>query len=184
VIDAKAPRRADNNGVLMTAPDDGAPQREGRAEMTRSWWFEDFEVGQRFTSQGRTITEADIGGFAAWTWDTNPVHTDAVYAAAGRFGVPIAHGMLGISVAMGLASRIGVFETCSIALLGIDEWRFLSPIVAGDTVRCELEIVGARLTSRGDTGLLERKFALINQRDQRVQSGRIGLMVALRPACE
>ncbi|MCD9197905.1 MaoC/PaaZ C-terminal domain-containing protein [Aeromicrobium wangtongii] len=149
--------------------------------MTRPWWFEDFEVGQRFITQGRTITEADIGSFAAWSWDTNPVHTDAVHAASGRFGVPIAHGILGTSVALGLLSRLGIFETCSIALLGVDDWRFVAPIVAGDTVRCELEIIGTRLTSRGDAGILDRSLVLVNQHDRPVQRGRIGLMVATRP---
>lgn len=148
----------------------------------RDWWFEDFEVGQRFSSQRRTITESDIVTFAGWSWDTNPVHTDAVHASEGRFGVRIAHGMLGLSVLMGLVSRIGVFEECSVALLGIDGWRFMKPVIAGDTVRCEVEIVGVRRTSRGDTGVLERSFTLINQRDELVQSGRIPLMVAVRPA--
>ncbi|MEN3122057.1 MaoC/PaaZ C-terminal domain-containing protein [Janibacter terrae] len=72
------------------------------------WYFEDFAAGQVFRTQGRTITEADLVGFAGWSWDTNPVHTDAVHTADGRFGRPIAHGVLGLSVAMGLASRLGI----------------------------------------------------------------------------
>ncbi|WP_456697699.1 MaoC/PaaZ C-terminal domain-containing protein [Aeromicrobium sp. P5_D10] len=146
-----------------------------------TWWLEDFEVGQRFVSQGRTVTEADIVSFAGWSWDTNPVHTDAVHAATGRFGAPIAHGLLGLSVLMGLVSRIGVFDGCSIALLGIDEWRFLAPVMVGDTVRCEVQIVGVRRTSSGVSGVLDRSLVLLNQRDESVQAGRIGLMVAARP---
>lgn len=72
------------------------------------WYFEDFAAGQVFRTQGRTITEADLVGFAGWSWDTNPVHTDAVHSADGRFGRRIAHGVLGLSVAMGLASRLGI----------------------------------------------------------------------------
>ena len=144
-------------------------------------FFEDFEVGQVFTSQGRTITETDVVLFAGWSWDTNPPHTDAESMRDSRFGGRIAHGMLGISVAMGLASRLGVFEDSSIALLGIDEWRFTAPIRIGDTVRCRVEIVGARATSRGDAGILDRQFELRNQRDEVVQEGRIGLMVSKRP---
>ena len=144
-------------------------------------FFEDFEVGQVFTSQGRTITETDVVLFAGWSWDTNPPHTDAEAMRDSRFGGRIAHGMLGISVAMGLASRLGVFEDSSIALLGIDEWRFTAPIRIGDTVRCRVEIVGARPTSRGDAGILDRRFELRNQHDEVVQEGRIGLMVSKRP---
>lgn len=147
-----------------------------------AWFFEDFAVGQVFETQGRTVTEADLVTFAGWSWDTNPVHTDAVHSATGRFGRPIAHGMLGLSVALGLASRLGVFERCSIALLGIDSWRFEQPIVAGDTVRCTLRITGVRATSNGRAGILDRELALTNQDGTIVQRGNIGLMVARRPA--
>jgi acyl dehydratase len=144
-------------------------------------YFEDFHPGQVFTSQARTITETDVVTFAGWSWDTNPVHTDAESAARGRFGGRIAHGVLGLSVAMGLASRLGVFESCSVALLGIDDWRFRRPLMPGDTVRCRVQILDTRLTSGGDTGILQRRFTLLNQRDDVVQDGEIGLLVHVRP---
>ncbi|MGO1166535.1 MAG: MaoC/PaaZ C-terminal domain-containing protein [Janibacter sp.] len=146
------------------------------------WYFEDFEAGQVFRTQGRTITETDIVSFAGWSWDTNPVHTDAEHSARGRFGQPIAHGVLGLSVAMGLASRLGIFERCSVALLGIDGWTFTHPVVVGDTVTCTIHITDARATSKGDAGILEREFVLTNQDGTTVQQGSIGLMVARRPA--
>ena len=38
-------------------------------------YLDDIEVGDSFTTKGRTITEADIVNFAALTWDTwNVVH--------------------------------------------------------------------------------------------------------------
>ena len=146
------------------------------------WYFEDFEVGQVFRSQGRTITESDVVTFAGWSWDTNPLHTDAAYSGSQRFGRPIAHGLLGMSVAMGLAARLGVFESCSVALLGVDEWRFVRPILVGDTVTCEVAITGTRPTSGGATGVLAREFSLFNQDDEVVQRGSIGLLVLRHPA--
>jgi len=143
-------------------------------------FLEDFSAGQTFRTQGRTVTEADVVGFAATTWDTNEVHTDAVTAAEGRFGERIAHGLLGMSFAMGLASRLGIFEGSSVALLGVEEWRFLAPIRFGDTITCEVEIVGVRRTSAGDTGVLDRRFTLSNQAGETVQTGRIPLMVRAR----
>ena len=145
-------------------------------------YFEDFSTGQVFVSQARTVTETDVVTFAGWSWDTNPVHTDAEAARHGRFGGRIAHGVLGLSVAMGLASRLGVFESCSIALLGIDGWRFRGTLLLGDTVRCRVEILETRLTSKGDAGILRRRFTLLNQREEDVQEGEIALMVSLRPA--
>ena len=143
-------------------------------------YFEDFEPGQVFVTQARTISEADLVTFAGWSWDTNPVHTDAESAGAGRFGERIAHGLLGMSVAMGLVSRLGVFESCSIALLGVDDWRFRTPLRIGDTVRCQVEIL--HTTSKGDAGILARRFTLLNQRDEVVQEGEIGLLVSRRDA--
>ena len=143
--------------------------------------YEDFRPGQVFLSQARTITEADVVTFAGWSWDTNPVHTDAESARDGRFAERIAHGVLGLSVAMGLVSRIGVFEACSIALLGIDDWRFRRPLRIGDTVRCRVEILDTRLTSRGDAGILRRRLALLDQHGEVLQDGEVGLMVHLRP---
>lgn len=145
------------------------------------WFFEDFAAGQRWTTQSRTITEADVASFAGWSWDTNPVHTDAVTTAEGRFGERIAHGVLGLSVAMGLVSRLGVFEHCSVALLSVDQWTFMAPIRIGDSVRCSVEIVGVRATSNDATGILQRQFVVTNQHGTAVQSGRIDLMVSRRP---
>lgn len=145
-------------------------------------YFEDFAAGQEFLSQGRTIVEADVAGFAAWSWDTNPVHTDEAVAAAGRFGGRIAHGLLGVSVAMGLASRLGVFEGSSVALLGIDEWRFERPVRIGDTVHCRVVIESVRPTRDGRSGILERRFGLIDQDGFVCQRGRIALMVSRRPS--
>jgi acyl dehydratase len=146
------------------------------------WYFEDFSEGQRFLTQRRTLTESDVVTFAAWSWDTNPVHTDAVGAGDGRFGERIGHGLLGMSVAMGLASRLGVFEACSVALLGVNDWRFLAPLRIGDTVHAEVVITGTRRTSSGDTGILHRHFRLLDADDVLVQEGDIDLMVATRPA--
>jgi acyl dehydratase len=74
-----------------------------------------------------------------------------------------------------------VFESCSIALLGIDGWRFQRPLMLGDTVRCRVEILATRLTSKGDAGILRRRFTLLNQRDEDVQEGELPLLVTLRP---
>ena len=48
--------------------------------------FDQLEVGERFTTESRTIGEADIMGFAALTGDEHPQHTDADWAETSRFG--------------------------------------------------------------------------------------------------
>lgn len=145
-----------------------------------AWFLEDFAAGQVFVTRGRTVAEADVVGFAATTWDTNEVHTDATSAARGRFGERIAHGMLGLSYAMGLVSGLGVFEGSSVALLGVEEWRFVAPITIGTTIHVRLEIIGVRRTSAGDSGVVDRRFTVLDAEDQVLQTGRIPLMVRAR----
>ena len=48
----------------------------------------------RTVSHTRTVTEADIQGFADVSGDHNPVHLDEAYAATTPFKGRIAHGML------------------------------------------------------------------------------------------
>ena len=64
-------------------------------------YLDDLEVGDSFTTKGRTITEADLVNFAALTWDTYPLHVDAEWASKTMFGERIAHGMLVLSYAAG-----------------------------------------------------------------------------------
>ncbi|HEY9294404.1 MAG TPA: MaoC/PaaZ C-terminal domain-containing protein [Microlunatus sp.] len=144
------------------------------------FYFEDFSVGQQFTTPGRTISEADVMSFAAWTGDNNQVHTDAEFASGTRYGQRIVHGMLGASLCLGLISRIGVFEGSSVALLGIDNWRFTNPIFIGDTLTCTVDIVGIRLTSKGNTGVVQRELKLRNQRGEVVQQGRMDILILTR----
>jgi acyl dehydratase len=144
-------------------------------------YLDDLRAGQVFITPGRTITEADVMSFAAWTNDNNQVHTDAEFAKHTRFGQRIVHGMLGASLCLGLIARTGVFEGSAVALLGIDGWKFEAPIFIGDTVTCTVEILSTRPTSSGEFGIVERHLTLRNQRDEVVQSGRMDIMVATAP---
>jgi acyl dehydratase len=146
--------------------------------------LEDFAAGQVLTTPGRTITETDVVAFAAWTGDANQVHTDAEFAAGTRYGQRIVHGMLGASLCLGLIARTGIFEGTAVALLGIDGWRFTAPVFIGDTPTCTVEILGARPTSKGTYGVVERQVTLRNQRGETVQEGRMDVMVLRRPAAE
>ena len=76
----------------------------------RGRYFEDFTRGERIVTASRTVTESDVLSFAGLTADYNPIHTDAVLAATTPFGQRVAHGALGLSLAIGLAARTGMME--------------------------------------------------------------------------
>ena len=77
------------------------------ATATHGMYFEEIEPGFSITSAGRTITETDIVMFAGLSGDYNPLHTDEEYSKQTMFGGRIAHGLLGLSIASGLAMQVG-----------------------------------------------------------------------------
>src|SRR5690606_25366483 len=90
-------------------------------------YFEDFAIGTRLRTAGRTITEADIVAFAGLSGDYNQIHTNAVYAAADTFGRRVAHGLLVQSIATGLAVQSGVIEGTVLAFRELD-CKFSLPV--------------------------------------------------------
>jgi acyl dehydratase len=145
-------------------------------------YLDDLEPGQVFVSAARTVTEADVVAFAGLSGDFNPIHTDAEFAKDGAYGQRVVYGVLGLAIATGLLDRIGVFSGSAIAMLGIEDWRFVAPVFIGDTVHLELTILAVRPSrSKPDRGIVERRFELRNQRDETVQAGRIDLLVRRRP---
>jgi acyl dehydratase len=120
--------------------------------------------------------------FAQLTGDWNPIHTDAEFAKRSPFGQRLAHGLLGMAFAIGLLDRTGTFSGSAIANLGVEEWRFHRPIVIGDTIRVVVTITDVRPASDGTRGIVGRRFALYNQRDELVQEGKIPIMLKRRGA--
>jgi acyl dehydratase len=143
-------------------------------------YFEEFSVGEKYTSPARTVTEADIVFFAGLSGDYNPLHTDSEFAKDTVFGEKIAHGLLGLSILTGLCSRLGIFDGTAIAFLGIEKWKFIKPIFANDTIHFEMTIVDKRETSKPDRGIIFREFTLYNQRNEVIQQGTLPIMVKRR----
>jgi len=143
-------------------------------------YFEDFQVGERFTTPARTVTEADLVNFAGVSGDYNPIHTDAEFAKTTPFGQRIAHGLLVLSMLTGLRQRTGQFEGTLIAWLEIRSYRFLKPVFIGDTVHGETEILEKRETSRPDRGLLVQRVRVLNQKGEVVQEGEFVTLVRRR----
>jgi 3-hydroxybutyryl-CoA dehydratase len=120
--------------------------------------------GARFTSAGRTITEADVTGFATLTGDGHPQHTDAEWARRSRFGERIAHGLLVLSYAVGLApfdpERV-------VAMRRIRDVVFKRPVRLGDTIRVEGQVESTRELDP-EHGLVTFRWRILNQRGRPV----------------
>jgi acyl dehydratase len=147
---------------------------------TRGRYFEEFTVGERFVTLGRTITEADIVSFAALTGDYNPLHIDAEFGKGTQFGERIAHGTLGASYAVGLIAALGLTEGTVIAIVHMT-WDFTAPIKIGDTIHVEQTVKSVRETRKRDRGIIVFDVKVINQRGEVVQKGERTLLVTRKP---
>jgi 3-hydroxybutyryl-CoA dehydratase len=115
-----------------------------------------------FVSRGRTVTEADVVAFAALTGDWHPQHSDAVWAADSAFGERIAHGMLIVSLAVGL---VDFDPQRVVALRRIRDVVFKRPVRLGDTIRVEGS-EGDRRPVGDDTSLVTWNWRIVNQDDE------------------
>lgn len=117
-------------------------------------YLEDCELGERFVSIGRTITEADIVNFAGLSGDFNSLHMDEQWVRDNTpFTGRIAHGMLVASISTGLRTP-GLDELEILAYLEVSR-AMKAPVYPGDTIRVEF-VVGERRksASRPGTGVL------------------------------
>lgn len=138
-------------------------------------YVEDIAVGDTSLSRARTITESDLTGFAMFSGDWHPIHTDAEYAAAdARFGQRIAHGALVLSAALGL---VEFWPPAMQAFYGLDRLRFVAPTLIGDTLHVETEVLAVEPRADGDA-IVTYRFDVRNQRGEDVMVSELKALVA------
>lgn len=132
-----------------------------------------FQPGQQ-ASLVKTITEPDVVALANLIGDYNPLHMDAEYAAASRFGQRIAHGVFSaglISAVLGnqLPGAGGIYLSQQI--------EFLAPVFFGDTITARVEVI----SWRPDKRILTLKTDCYNQDEKQVVTGKAVLLVDRGP---
>jgi acyl dehydratase len=147
----------------------------------RGLYFEEFSAGQKIVTAGRTVTESDIVSFAGLSGDFTQIHTDAEYSRKTPFGQRVAHGILGLSIASGLAAQTGVLEGTVIAFREIDDWKFAKPVFIGDTIHVEMEIKETKAIPRIGGGSVVIEQDVVNQRGETVMKGTWTVLVNSRP---
>jgi 3-hydroxybutyryl-CoA dehydratase len=121
--------------------------------------FERLSVGERFESRERVVRDTDVIVFAALTGDWHPQHCDPEWAAASPFGERIAHGMLVLSLAVGL---VPLDPERVMALRRVGDVVFKRPVRLDDTIKVSGEIAGLRPVA--DTGgLVDFAWRILNQ---------------------
>jgi acyl dehydratase len=144
-------------------------------------YFEDFSVGQKVVTEKRTITEDDIMNFAALSGDDNRIHTDPEFSKTTVFGRQVAHGLLGLSIASGLAWQTGILDGTVIAFREINEWKFIKPVFIGDTIYVDLEVRETKALPRIGGGSVTIVLEVKNQNEEVTHRGSWTVLMMSKP---
>lgn len=143
-------------------------------------WFEDFAVGDRLRTQGRTVSDTDRVVWAMFTGDMNPMHVDEEFARAhGLFGAAFPPGLMHVALASGLQERLGLFTGTGLAMRS-QTIVYRSPAVVGDTIHVEMEVKEVRRHSSRPRGTLTFAYTILKQDGTTVLEGDWVIEVASR----
>lgn len=151
-------------------------------QTVRGMYFEEFQPGQQILTVPRTVTESDLVNFAGLSGDFTQIHTDAEFARGTSYGQRIAHGLLVLSIASGLAMRSGILEGTVMAFREINEWKFVKPVFIGDTVHVEINVKETKAIPRIGGGSIAIELNVKNQHDETVMRGTWTALVISCPA--
>lgn len=132
--------------------------------------YEEFKIGEEYTTAARTITEADISTFAGLSGDYNPLHTNEEFANKTPLKSRIAHGMLTASISTGLANQSRIFEGTTIAVLSMT-FRYTGVVRPGDTIKLIFSPREMKESSKPGRGIITFDIKVVNQREEDVIKG-------------
>ncbi len=146
-----------------------------------SMWFDEFEPGQQLVTEERTVEETDLVDFAELTGDFNPIHLDQDFAKESIFGKRVAHGLLVMSMAIGLIIKTGVLDGTIDAFRSIKTWKFKKPVYIGDAIRAKLAVKTINSLRGLDSGIVQLGINVINQDEALVMSGELSVLIRSKP---
>jgi acyl dehydratase len=144
-------------------------------------YFDDYKVGTTYQTLGRTISETDIVNFVNLGGFTEPLFMDMEYVKKESvFGTRMAPGVMTFAMSEGLVMQTGLIHGVGMAWLG-GEVKVTAPVLAGDTIRVEVEIADKRETKKPDRGIVTYKHRVFNQRGETVMELTLQRMIKRKP---
>ena len=139
--------------------------------------FDDYKIGATYKTLGRTVSETDIVNFVNLGGFTEPLFMDMEYVAKESvFGRRAAPGAMTFALSEGLCMQTGLIHGTGMAWLG-GEVKVVAPVLAGDTIYVEIEIVDKRETKKPDRGIVTYKHRVLNQRGETVMELKLQRMI-------
>ena len=140
-------------------------------------FFDDYKIGAVYKTLGRTVSETDIVTFVNLGGFTEPLFMDMEYVAKESvFGRRAAPGVMTFALSEGLCMQTGLIHGTGMAWLG-GEVKVTAPVLEGDTIRVEIEIVDKHETKKPDRGIVTYKHRVLNQRGETVMELKLQRMI-------
>lgn len=145
-------------------------------------YWDDLNMGDRFVTSGRTVTEADIVNFAGLSADYNSLHIDAEFASKSPHGQRLAHGLLVLAVVSGLTTRHPITKLMEKAIIGLAglQCRWVRPTFIGDTLHVVVEVTTKDAGKKPGRGSLTLTRTAVNQRGETVMESDWKVVMAMR----
>ena len=143
-----------------------------------SMYYEDFEVGRRYPTYTRTITDTDLVMFCSLVGYKTPLFIDEHYAKKTRFGGRIVPSSL--TMAYSTAMTESFFRTTIIAHLSSNNATFHAPVRPGDTIGTEVEVVSKESRS-AKNGVVHFRDHVTNHEGTLVYSVDKQVLISRRP---
>jgi acyl dehydratase len=145
-------------------------------------YLEDLAAGQRYAGGTVTVDAAGIKAFAA-AFDPQPFHLDETAARTSIFGRLVASGWHTMALTMRMLVDGQARSLRGLVGLGADELRWPRPVVPGDVLGVEWEVLEVRpSSSRPDRGIARLGVTTRNQRGEVVLSLVTTILLPRRPA--
>ncbi len=133
--------------------------------MGQGLYWQDLQVGQRWRTFRRTITEADLVTFINATGMLEAIFIEDGYEGGAIKGRPVP-GALTYTFIEGFILQ-SMIQGTGLAMLELHQ-KILAPVMVGDSIEAVVEVSAVRPTSRGNRAVVTSKIVVSNQRAEAV----------------
>ena len=144
-------------------------------------YFDDWKVGDRIETLGRTVGDSEISQFVALGGFFEELFISSEYVAKrSLYPKRFAPGALIFSFTEGLIILSGCIHGVGLALISVDKMTFKRPLFAGDTMKVAVGVTATRPTSKSDRGIVTFEHRVVNQDGEEVMTCEVKRMLKSR----
>jgi acyl dehydratase len=138
-------------------------------------YYEDYKLGDKFTTGARSITDSDASSLTATAGFTDKVFWNEAYARTTALGWRAVPGRVVFALSGGLVETSKVFSRTpgEIVNAGADKLSWKVPLKVGDTIHVDIEIINLRESKNPKWGVITCKEKLVNQKGETVMESEL-----------